>query len=186
MSICTIQCRFDKIGKCVNDLSQHEALRHLDVRESALCVTFRASLGGTNFRLSTLRSEYVMISLALSTPVPLTTVSVTFGAPLWPVPGRTRQVPYVGGSAMHVTRPRPLTRCSKSVMISLILGAPVPQTTVGVTFRAPLWPVPERTGEASSIGGSAMHVKRPDDVGREAGIGRTRRGQELTLFRACP
>ena len=108
ISIGTIQCRFDKVGKCVDDLSQHEALRHLDVRESALCVTFRASLGGTNFRLSTLRSEYVMISLALSTPVPLTTVSVTFGAPRWPVPGRTRQVPYAGGSAMHVTKPSPL------------------------------------------------------------------------------
>ena len=167
-------------------MSQREALQHLYARENILRGTFGASLGGTNFRLSTLRSEYVMISLALSTPVPLSTVSVTFGAPLWPVPGRTRQVPYVGGSATHVTRPRPLTRCSKSVMISLILGAPVPQTTVGVTFRAPLWPVPERTGEASSIGGSAMHVKRPDDVGREAGSGTTQNWYEPNVFRACP
>ena len=38
----------------------------------------------------------------------------------------------------------------------------------------------------SSVGGSAMHMERPDDVGREAGIGRTRSGEELTIFRACP
>ena len=38
----------------------------------------------------------------------------------------------------------------------------------------------------SSVGGSAMHMERPDDVGREAGIGRTRNGKEPTIFRACP
>ena len=38
----------------------------------------------------------------------------------------------------------------------------------------------------SSVGGSAMHMERPDDVGREAGIGRTRERKEPTIFRACP
>ena len=31
-----------------------------------------------------------------------------------------------------------------------------------------------------------MHMERPDDVGREAGIGRTRSRDELKIFRACP
>ena len=39
---------------------------------------------------------------------------------------------------------------------------------------------------ASSVGGSTMHMKCPDDVGREAGIGRTQDWKELKLFRACP
>ena len=38
----------------------------------------------------------------------------------------------------------------------------------------------------SSVGGSAMHMKRPDDVGREAGSGPTPNWKELTMFRACP
>ena len=42
------------------------------------------------------------------------------------------------------------------------------------------------SGRVSSVGGSAMHMKCPDDVGREAGIGRTQNWKELTIFRACP
>ena len=38
----------------------------------------------------------------------------------------------------------------------------------------------------SSVGGSAMHMKRPDGIGREAGSGRTRNRKELNVFRACP
>ena len=37
-----------------------------------------------------------------------------------------------------------------------------------------------------SVGEGAMHMKCPDDIGREAGIGRTRHGKELNVFRACP
>ena len=37
-----------------------------------------------------------------------------------------------------------------------------------------------------SVAGGAMHMKCPDDIGREAGIGRTRNGKELSVFRACP
>ena len=29
-----------------------------------------------------------------------------------------------------------------------------------------------------------MHMKRPDDIGREAGIGRTRNWEDLNVFRA--
>ena len=37
---------------------------------------------------------------------------------------------------------------------------------------------------ASGVGGSAMHMKCPDDIGREAGIGRTQDWKELKVFRA--
>ena len=37
-----------------------------------------------------------------------------------------------------------------------------------------------------SLGGGAMHMKCPDDIGREAGIGRTRHRKDLNVFRACP
>ena len=36
------------------------------------------------------------------------------------------------------------------------------------------------------VGESAMHMKWPDDIGREAGNGRTRNRKELNVFRACP
>ena len=105
------------------DLSQHDAAHDLSVRKNALCVTSGAPLCGTNFRLLTRHSEYVMISLILGTPVPRSTVSVSFGAPR-----RT---------------------------------------------------LPTTTGEVPSVGGSAMHMKWPDGIGREAGIGRTRSGDGL-------
>ena len=38
----------------------------------------------------------------------------------------------------------------------------------------------------SSVGGGAMHMKWPDGIGREAGIGGTRKGKERNVFRACP
>ena len=37
-----------------------------------------------------------------------------------------------------------------------------------------------------SVGEGAMHMKSPDDIGREAGIGRTQHRKELNVFRACP
>merc|ERR1711995_80087 len=44
----------------------------------------------------------------------------------------------------------------------------------------------QTSGRVSSVGGSAMHMKWPDGIGREAGIGRTLNREELTVFRACP
>ena len=123
------RCRVDKVIKIATDLSQQQALHDAPVRQTTVCVTFGAPCRGTTFRLLTKRSEYVMISLTLSAPVPLTTVGVAFGA-----------------------RPKS---------------------------------IPMSPGEVASAGGSAKHVKRPDDVGREAGIGRTRSRNELNIFRAC-
>ena len=37
-----------------------------------------------------------------------------------------------------------------------------------------------------SVGWSSMHMERPDDIGREAGTGRTQDGKEPNDFRACP
>ena len=37
-----------------------------------------------------------------------------------------------------------------------------------------------------SVGGSAMHMKWPGGIGREAGIGKNRNRKELSVFRACP
>ena len=39
---------------------------------------------------------------------------------------------------------------------------------------------------AYSVGEGAMHMKCPDDIGREAGIGRTQHRKELNVFWACP
>ena len=101
-------------------------------------------------------------------PVRQAALCVTFGAP-----GR--------GTTFRL-----LTRHSGYAMISLTLSAPVPLTTLGVAFGARPKSIPMSTGEVASVGGSAKHVKRPDDVGREAGIGRTRSRDELKIFRACP
>ena len=38
----------------------------------------------------------------------------------------------------------------------------------------------------SFVGESAMHMKWPDSIGREAGIGKTRNWKDLSVFRACP
>ena len=124
------RCRFDKVIKNATDLCQQQALLDAPVRQATLCVTFGAPCRGTTFHLLTGRSYYVMISLALSAPVPLATMGVAFGA-------------------------RPNS-------------------------------IPMSTGEVASVGGSAKHVKRPDDVGREAGDARTRSRDELKIFRACP
>ena len=75
---------------------------------------------------------------------------------------------------------------SLSPLPSSLPPSSLPLLPAFLAFLSPVWPAPERTRKASSIGGSAMHVKKPDDVGREAGIGRTQSGDELTLFRACP
>ena len=123
------RCRFDKVIKNATDLCQQQALLDVPVRQTTLRVTFGAPCRGTIFRLLTRHSEYAMISLTLSAPVPLM-VSVAFGA-----------------------RPKS---------------------------------VPMSTAEVASVGGSAKHVKRPDDVGREAGIGTSRSRKELNKFRACP
>ena len=72
-----------------------------------------------------------------------------------------------------------LIKRSGYVVISLVLGTPVPRTAVSVAFGAPRRTLPTPTGKVPSVGGSAMHMKWPDGIGREAGIGRTRSGDGL-------
>ena len=124
------RCCFDKVRKNETDLFHRQAPHDASARQTMLRVTFGAPCRGTTFRSLIRRSEYIMISLTLSAPVPLTTLGVAFGA------------------------------APKSIPMS--------------------------PGEVASVGGSAKHLKRPGDVGREAGIGRTRRRDELKIFRACP
>ena len=90
------------------------------------------------------------------------------------------------GAPCRGTAFRLLIQRSEHVMISLTLSAPVPLTTMGVAFGARPKSIPMSPGEVASVGVSAKHVKRPDDVGREAGIGGTRNWNELKIFRACP
>ena len=44
----------------------------------------------------------------------------------------------------------------------------------------------EASRQVSSVGGSAVRTKWPNDIRREAGIGRTKDGDGLNVFRACP
>ena len=89
----------------------------------------------------------------------------------------------MSGAPLGGTDFRLLIRRSEHVTISLILGTPVPRTIVSVAFGAPHWTLPMTTGEVPSVGGSAMHMKWPDGIGREAGIGRTRSGNGLRFSR---
>ena len=103
--VSTIRCLFGMLRKKSTDLSQHDADHDLSVRENALRVMSGAPLGGTDFRLLTLRSEYVMISLILGAPVPRTAVNVRFRAPRRTLPTIAGEVPSVGGGAMHMRWP---------------------------------------------------------------------------------
>ena len=98
----------------------------------------------------------------------------------------------------------------------MLLETHVPQTTMGVTFGARLRSIPlglldrplchfdpkaargPRNGSiwrpfgpptspfGPPVGEGAMHMKSPDDIGQEVGIGRTQHRKELNVFRACP
>ena len=87
----------------------------------------------------------------------------------------------LSGAPLGGTDFRLSTRHAGCVSISLILGTPVPRATMSVRFRAPRRTLPTTTGEVPSVGGSAMHMKWPDGIRREAGIGRTRSGDGPTL-----
>ena len=86
---------------------------------------------------------------------------------------------------------------SKYTKITLLLETHNPQTSLCATFGARLCSIPlgildhllgqlrsqdgsRTSGRATSVGGSAMHMKIPDDLGREAGIGRTQNRKELS------
>ena len=107
------------------------------------------------------------------------------------------------GAPHSQTHFRLLIVSSKYTRIPMLLETHVLQTTLCATFGARLRSIllgildhllgqlgpqdrPRTSGRVTSVGGSAMHMKWPDPIGREAGIGRTQNGNELSVFRACP
>ena len=79
----------------------------------------------------------------------------------------------------------------------MLLETHTPQTSLCATFGARLRSIllgildhllgqlesqdrSRTSGRVTSVGGSAMHMKIPDDIGREAGIGRTQNRKELS------
>ena len=79
----------------------------------------------------------------------------------------------------------------------MLLETHIPQTTLCATFGVRVCWIPlgildhllghlepqdrcRTSGRVTSVGGSAMHMKIPDDIWREAGIGRTQDRNELS------
>ena len=165
------------------DLSQHEALKGAHVRQVTLCVAFGALLCGTYFSVSRRCSKYSTIRMLWSTFVRQTTLSVTFGK-------RRRSIP-VGlldrsfDHSNHASRPRTPERHRNGSAERRFGAPPSPRDAI----RTLLWHARgyiQTSSQISSVGGSAVHMKWPDDIGREAGIGRTQDGDGLSVFRACP
>ena len=121
--------------------------------------------------------------MLLGTLVRQTTLSVTFGK-------RRRSIP-VGLSDLmfdhsgHASRPKTPKRHRNGLAVRRFGVPPSPRDAI----RTLLWHAHgyiRTSRQVSSVGGSAMHMKWPDDIGREAGNGRTRDRDELNIFRACP
>ena len=150
------------------NMFEHVALQAAHVPQTTLCVTFGAPPFRTLLGNLARCSKYTVIHLLLGTHVRQTTLCVTFGARLLfgsanllPPPGQPPDRPRTASPpfAWRIAR-RTLLRRARGYL--------------------------HTSCRASSVGGSAMHMKWPDGIGREAGIGRTRDRKELTLFRACP
>ena len=105
---------------------------------------------------------------------------------------------WVKSGALHSkTFFRFLSVSSTYTIITLLLETHIPQISLCATFGARLRSIPlgildhllgqlesqdrsRTSGRVTSVGGSAMHMKIPDDIGREAGIGRTQNRKELS------
>ena len=102
------------------------------------------------------------------------------------------------GAPHSKTHFRLLIVSSKSTIITMLLETQILQTTMCATFGARLRSIrlgildlllgelgsqgrPRTSGGVTSVGGSAMHMKIPCDIGREAGIGRTQDRTELSF-----
>ena len=171
--------QFCKVTKKVHALLRHDALEGAHVREMTLCVTFGAPPFGERFRRFTRCFKYVVFHMVSGTHVRRTTLCVTFGAR-----GRSILLGLLDHPLGHLdhqigpgTSERP---CLASVW------APTSPQDDFRTLPRHARDYIQTSGRVSSVDGSAMHMKWPDGIGREAGIGRTRRGQELSVFRACP
>ena len=129
---------------------------------------------------STNMSEHVALQGA---HVPETTLCVTFGAPH--VRTHFRRLCTSWPDLWASTPPRqpndPRTSPSGHLLGNQLPHQCHPHPTSGHFLQHP-----NLRFAVSSVGGSAMHMKWPDGIGREAGIGRTQNWKELTIFRACP
>ena len=181
MYVNATRSRFREVIKNATNLSQHEALKGAHVHETSLCVTFGALRFGTHFRLLTRCSNYAVIHITLGTHVPQTKLYVTFGA-------RPRSIPLslldrLFGHLGRQGRPRTPERFRRA---TVWVGLPTsPRDALQTLLRHARGYI-ETSRRVSFVGESAMHMKWPDDIGREAGNGRTRNGKELSVFRACP
>ena len=150
------------------------------VHEMTLCVAFGASHFRSNFSFIMLRSKYIVICMVSETRVLQSTLCVTFGA-------RPRSVPWehlgrlVAAPAAKDAQETPNGTVGQPFGVASIIRRSISDLT------SECWRLhPDFRWRTSSVGGSAMHMKRPDDVGREAGSGPTPNWKELTMFRACP
>ena len=152
---------------------RNDTFKTATVHETTLCITFSALRFGPPFRVLARCLKYTTICMVSRTCVSQTTLCVAFGA-------RRRSHP------LRVLG-HPLAIWAAKAAQEIWTGSG------GLPFRLPrsprgaLWPLLPRTyGRVSAVGGGAMNMKWPDGIGWEAGIGRTRNGKELNVFRACP
>ena len=163
---------FGGVRKSATDMLQRDALQDAHVRQTPLCVTFGALRFWTNFRIFARCSEYAMIHMTFGTHVRQTALCVTFGARCPSVPPNLSD--------------RLLDDSGAKTAQGLRNGSAWRPFGLPMSPRDALRTILRHAGRVPSVGGSAMHMKWPDDIGREAGIGRTRNWKELNIFRACP
>ena len=177
--VSAVRLHVGEVTKTINTMLRHDALKRAHVHENILGVTFGALRFGTRFRLPTMCSETAMIRMLLGTHVPQTTVGVTFGA-------RRRSSPLgLLDRFRGQSDPQDRRRSPERFRLAPVWAPTSPQDGFRTLLRDARDYL-QTSGRVSSVDGSAMHMKWPDGIGLEAGIGRTRRGQELTIFRACP
>ena len=149
-------------------LLRHDALEGAHVHENKLCITFGAPPFRTLLGSLARCSKYTVIHMLLGTHVRQTTLCVTFGARLLFGSAQPPPPPRHPPDRPRTAPPPFAWRIARQTLLRRARGY------LHTSCRA------------SSVGGSAMHMKWPDGIGREAGIGRTQNREELTVFRACP
>ena len=177
--VSTIQYGFCKVTSKLRNMSELVALQGAHVHGNTLCVTFGASHFRTNFRSFTLCSKYIVIPMVLGTHVLRTTLCVTFGA-------RPRPLPAVPLERLFGQLGAKTAQGLRNGSAERPFGLPTSPRDALQTLLGHARGYIETSRRVSFVGESAMHMKWPDSIGREAGIGRTRSGEELNVFRACP
>ena len=174
-----VRHHFCEVIKNATDLSQHEALKGAHVHETTLHVAFGALRFGTHFRVLTRCSKYAVNHMLSGTHVPQTTLYVASGARRCSIPLGIldRLLGHLDPKAAQGLRNGSAWRP---------FGPPTSPKAALRTLLRHARNYSQTSRRVSSVGGSAMHMKWPDGIGREAGIGRTRNRKELSVFRACP